>query len=68
MKNRYRIVTNGVIFRVQSRPAWWPFWAYMSEGWPPHILARATREEAEQIIAQLEADDRYRARPWRTVS
>lgn len=51
----YRIITNGLSFKVQFRPWWWPLWLTLNPTF-------SYREDAQAAI------DRERAiTPWRVV-
>lgn len=61
----YRIVTNGIVYRIQTRTRRWPFWTICYGDYGPRVYG--TLAEAEADRTRWIAEDRERARSWKVV-
>jgi len=67
---KYRVTTNGNLFKVQWRPKYWPFWSDASKehyalGTMPALYL--TLDDANNYIYNLICDDNLAEATWKAV-
>ena len=66
----YKIITNGVLFKVESKIWYWPFWVLEPRCDFPYTTTKSftTIEEAKQYIQDEKDDQEYYDREWKEAT